>query len=119
MRLRRGQVWMTCLMCLGCQRLAGVEPRDELLPGARAQELWEQGQRAMKAGQPDQAIALYQQSLNEDRERGKNHLSLAAAYLEKGDDQAACEHLGLFLQSHSTHPNARFYHAELLLKLGT
>jgi len=49
----------------------------------------------MKAGQADQAIALYQQSLNEDQERGKNHLSLAAAYLEKGDDRAACEHLGL------------------------
>jgi tetratricopeptide (TPR) repeat protein len=118
MRLRPGQLWMTCLICLGCQSLAGVEPRDAALPAAQAQEFWEQGQQAMKAGQPDQAIALYQQSLNEDPERGKNHLSLAAAYLEKGDDRAACEHLGLFLQAQPTHRNARFYHAELLLKLG-
>src|SRR5260370_36739948 len=106
MRLRPGQLWMTCLICLGCQSLAGVEPRDELLPGARAQELWEQGQRAMKAGQPDQAIALYQQSLNEDRERGKNHLSLAAACLEKGDYRDACEHHAPCLQYHPTPRNA-------------
>jgi tetratricopeptide (TPR) repeat protein len=64
------------------------------------------------AGKP----AIAWQSSPEDA--GKSHLSLAAAYLEKGDDRAACEHLGLFLQAHPAHRNARFYHAELLLKLG-
>jgi tetratricopeptide (TPR) repeat protein len=118
MRLRLGQCWMTCLICVGCHSLADVELRSEPQPNERAQQLWEQGQAAMKAGQPDQAIDLYQKSLDEDRERGKNHLSLAAAYLEKGDDRAACAHLGLFLQSHPEHRNARFYHGELLLKLG-
>jgi tetratricopeptide (TPR) repeat protein len=101
---------MFLLVCLGC--MAEAEPRTK-----QAQELWEQGQEAMKAGQPDQAIALYQQSLETDPQHGQNHLSLAAAYLKKGDDRAACEHLGLFLQSHPEHRNARFYHAELLLKL--
>jgi tetratricopeptide (TPR) repeat protein len=47
----------------------------------------------------------------------ENHLSLAAGYLEKGDDVAACRHLGLFLHTHPAHRYARLYHAELLLKL--
>ncbi len=46
-----------------------------------------------------------------------SHLSLAAACLEKGDDQAACAHLGQFLQVHPEHRNARFYYGELLVKL--
>jgi tetratricopeptide (TPR) repeat protein len=116
--MRLGQCWLTCLLCVGCHSFAGVELRHEPRPSERAQELWEQGQHAMKAGQPDQAIDLYQQSLQEDRAGGQNHLSVAAAYLEKGDDRAACAHLGLFLQSHPEHRNARYYHAELLLKLG-
>jgi tetratricopeptide (TPR) repeat protein len=65
------------------------------------------------AGQP--AIAHRQDSAEDT---GKSHLSLAAECLEKGDDRTACEHLGLFLQTHPEHRNARFYHAELLLKLG-
>lgn len=116
--MRLGQCWMTCLVCVGCHSLADVALRNEPPPREHARELWEQGQEAMKAGQPDAAIDLYQKSLNEDRARAKNHLSLAAAYLEKGDDRAACEQLGLFLQSQPEHRNARFYHAELLLKLG-
>jgi tetratricopeptide (TPR) repeat protein len=118
MRLRLGQCWMTCLICVGCHSLAGIELCNESKPGERAQALWDQGQQAMRAGQPDQAIDLYQKSLHEDRERARNHLSLAAAYLEKGDDRAACEQLGLFLRWHPEHRNARFYRAELLLKLG-
>src|SRR5436853_7398010 len=47
-----------------------------------------------------------------------NHLSLAAGCLEKGDDAAACAHLRLYLQAHPEHRNARFYHGELLMKLG-
>ncbi len=48
----------------------------------------------------------------------QNHLSRAAACLEKGDDAGACAHLGRFLEAQPAHRNARFYHAELLLKLG-
>jgi tetratricopeptide (TPR) repeat protein len=86
-------------------------------PGS-AEQRWQEGQRAMQTGEPAQAVALYQQSLQEDPALDKNHLSLAAALLEKGDDRAACEHLGLFLRTHPEHRNARFYHAELLFKLG-
>jgi tetratricopeptide (TPR) repeat protein len=111
------QLWIPCLVCLGCQSLAAVEPVAQLPRTEKAQQLWEQGQRAMQQGQSDQAIALYQQSLETEPQQGQNHLSLAAAYLSKGDDRAACEHLGLFLQAHPDHRNARFYHAELLLKL--
>jgi tetratricopeptide (TPR) repeat protein len=46
-----------------------------------------------------------------------NHLTRAAACIEKGDDHGACAHLGLYLQMHPEHRNARFYYGELLLKL--
>jgi tetratricopeptide (TPR) repeat protein len=108
---------MMCVICLGCQGLAGVERREAAEQGPRGLELWEEGQEAMKAGQPAQAIVLYQQSLAQDARLKQNHLSLAAAYLEKGEDRLACEHLGLFLQAQPGHRTARFYHAELLRKL--
>ncbi len=116
MRLR--QLAILCLICLGCQSMTANDqpapaPREE-----QAQALWQQGQQAMQAGEPEQAIALYEQSLAENGRLQQNHLSLAAALLEKGDDSAACEHLQLYLQVHPEHKNARFYHAELLAKLG-
>src|SRR5262245_38228976 len=46
------------------------------------------------------------------------HLTLAAAYLEQGNDETACQHLGLFLERHPHHGNVRFYYAELLMRLG-
>ena len=51
-------------------------------------------------------------------EAKSNHLTLAAMHLEKGEDAKACEHLGKFLATNPEHRNARFYHADLLLKLG-
>lgn len=111
MRLLR-RLGMSCVICLGCQGLACVASRA----GAPAEQLWEQGQEAMKAGAPDRAIALYRASLARHGDE-RNHLSLAAAYLAKGDDSAACMHLDLFLATHPEHSNARYYHAELLLKL--
>jgi tetratricopeptide (TPR) repeat protein len=116
MRLR--PLWMTGLVCLGCQSITGSDQREPLPPTPPAQQLWQAGQEAMKAGQPQQAIAMYEKSLHEDRKLTQNHLSLAAAYLEAGDDEQACTHLGLFLTAHPEHRNARFYHAELLRKLG-
>jgi tetratricopeptide (TPR) repeat protein len=47
-----------------------------------------------------------------------NHLTLAAMHLEKGEDALACSHLGKFLATNPEHRNARFYHADLLMKLG-
>jgi tetratricopeptide (TPR) repeat protein len=116
MRLR--QLGIACLVCLFYQGLAIVGPYEPPMRSEQARQLWEQGQEAMRAGEPDRAIALYYKSLEQDRARKENHLSLAAAYLQKGNEPAACAHLGLFLRSHPEHRNARFYHAELLLKLG-
>ncbi|MBI3407106.1 MAG: hypothetical protein HY040_01955 [Planctomycetes bacterium] len=84
---------------------------------ATGEELWQKGQLAMQAGQAERAIALYRQSLKCKEAPAKNHLSLAAAFVTKGDDAAACYHLGVFLESNPEHRNARLYHAELLLKL--
>ena len=50
----------------------------------------------MKAGEHDRAIAFFRDSLAHKDAPPKNHLSLAAAFVAKGDDAAACFHLGLF-----------------------
>jgi hypothetical protein len=63
-------------------------------------------------------VCLACQSYAQDPQSRQNHLSLAAGYLQNGDDRLACEHLGKFLAVHPEHRNARFYHAELLVKLG-
>jgi hypothetical protein len=52
-----------------------------------------------------------------EKVRGPNHLTLAARALEAGHDEEACQHLRLFLETNPGHRNARFYHAELLLRL--
>lgn len=45
-----------------------------------------------------------------------NHLTLAAAQLEKGDEAGACAHLALYLASHPEHTVVRVHFAELLLR---
>ncbi len=79
--------------------------------------LWEQGQQAMLAGQTDEALALYQQSLKLDPTLAQNHLSLAAGYLEKGDEEAAATEMDRYLQMQPNHHMARAHYAELLLRL--
>jgi tetratricopeptide (TPR) repeat protein len=79
--------------------------------------LWEQGQLAMQLEQPDRAIACYLQSLELDPRLVRNHLSLAAAYLEKGDEAAACPHLGRYVEAHPESVLVRLHHAELLWKM--
>jgi tetratricopeptide (TPR) repeat protein len=79
--------------------------------------LWEKGQEAMTRGKPDEAIRLYGQSLALDPTFARNHLSLAAAYLEKGDAEHACPHLGRYLEAHPHHLVIRAHYAELLLRL--
>lgn len=104
-------VWLLPLACFGCHAIDfGAE--------GKAQRLWQEGQAAMETGNADEAIARYHQSLAEDAKHIQNHLSLAAAYVEKGDDERACTHLGKFLEARPEHKNARFYYAELLLRRG-
>src|SRR5262249_61780904 len=91
-------LWLR-LVCVGCQSLGSAEgspkrgaavrqpaaePED---PPARAaaRQFWEEGQKAMRQGQPERAIALYEQSLAPDPRLARGPLSLAAAYLDEGD----------------------------------
>jgi tetratricopeptide (TPR) repeat protein len=102
------------LCCVGCHTLTVEGPDPET---ATAAELWEKGQAAMRAGQPARAVGYYEQSLQADPAFTRNHLSLAAAHLENGDDEAACAHLGLYVADHPEHVLVRGQYAELLLKL--
>src|SRR5262249_39351741 len=71
----------------------------------------------MRQGQPKRAIGFYEQSLAEDPAFTRCHLSLAAAYLEAGHDEAACVHLCKYLAAHPEHVLVRAHYAELLLRL--
>jgi tetratricopeptide (TPR) repeat protein len=92
------------------------------LPGAAqgpesAGELWQKGQAAMRAGQPANAITYYEQSLQADPSFIRNHLSLAAAYLDSGKDELACDHLARYVAAQPEQTFVRTQYAELLLKL--
>jgi tetratricopeptide (TPR) repeat protein len=123
MPLRCGLL-VCCLFCVGCHSLGGVE----LEPAAPSPEgpspepppamlLWEEGQAAMRAGRPERAIRCYEQSLAVDAALTCNHLSLAAACLESGQEETACDHLGSYVASHPDHLASRGHYAELLFKL--
>ena len=99
---------------LGCHSL--TLPPSESEPES-ATALWQQGQAAMLAGEPDRATGFYEKSLASDPLATRSHLSLAAAYLEKGQDQPACEHLDKYLQANPDHHQVRLHHAELLARL--
>lgn len=100
------------LSCLGCQTFAPVEADDPIPP---AVQYWAEGQAALSRGCPDEAIRCYQQSLAADPSFTQNHLSLAAAYLEKGNETVACAHLGRYVATHPEHLVVRAHYAELLL----
>jgi hypothetical protein len=87
------------------------------MPGAVALGLWQQGQAAMKDGQAAKAVAFYERSLAADPGFARNHLSLAAAYLECGKDAEACVHLARYAALHPEQLAIRRHYAELLLRL--
>jgi predicted Zn-dependent protease len=66
----------------------------------------------------DGAIAAYRESLRLDPALCRNHLSLAAACLEKGDDTAAADQMGEYLRKQPDHLAVRVHYADLLLRLG-
>src|SRR5690349_20441638 len=94
------------LLTAGCHALA---PTNR--PPAAADRLWADGQAAMKQGRPVEAIGCYEQSLAADAARVQNHLSLAAALLEKGDEAGACDHLRQYVAACPDDWKARGYHA--------
>jgi Tfp pilus assembly protein PilF len=102
-------------VCLGCHSL--TLPDGDSDP-EQAAALWQQGQAAMRAGETDRAIGFYEQSLAADPAATRSHLSLAAAYLEKGEDQPACAELEKYLTAQPEHHQVRVHYAELLVRLG-
>ena len=120
-------VGLICLVCLGCHSGAcrapfgaGVESNAQqcLEPAPDGAHCWSQGQAALRAGDTEQAIALYRQSLALQPNLQQNHLSLAAALLAQGDESQACDQLRQFLAFEPDHRNARSFYAELLCKRG-
>jgi tetratricopeptide (TPR) repeat protein len=116
--------WLRLLLlvaCAGCQSPGPVEAAPNAPPAPANQtvalQLWEEGQKAMRFREHDQAIALYEQSLAADPQLTRNHLSLAAAHLEKGDETGACPHLARYLSAHPEHLAIRVQYAELLWRL--
>jgi tetratricopeptide (TPR) repeat protein len=111
---------MLSVLCLGCHSLTGVEGKGDAaaVPETKplAVMLWEKGQAEMRDGEPEQAIRCYEQSLAADASLTCNYLSLAAAYLECGKDDRACEYLGKHVDSEPNHLAGRAHYAELLFK---
>ena len=101
-------------LCLAAARLPAAEP---VAAGDPAQRLWEQGQQAMRDGRTDDAVRCYQQSLALNPNLVNNHLSLAAACLDKGDDEGAAPHFAHYLAAKPDHYAIRAHYAELLLRL--
>ncbi len=69
----------------------------------------------MREGRTDVAVGFYEQSLALDPSLVNNHLSLAAAYLDKGDDEQALPHLAQYVAAKPEHFIVRAHYAELLL----
>lgn len=78
---------------------------------------WKQGQQAMLEGHTEQAIASFKASLAQDASMACNYLSLAAAYLARGQDEQAADQLALYLKAQPDHFVARGQYAELLQRL--
>jgi hypothetical protein len=102
-----------CLVCLGCQSLPSLEEQDT----GSATQHWEMGQAAMRQGRVEEAIGCYELSLVADPNFTRNHLSLAAAYLEQANTTSACGHLAQYVDANPDQLLIRARYAELLLKL--
>jgi tetratricopeptide (TPR) repeat protein len=108
--------WLVlCLVACGCHSFPGWEQVQE---ASTAESLWEQGQAAMSRGEPARAVERYRESLARDPDLVKNHLSLAAAYVELGDPNRACAQLAAYLEAKPEETEVQFYFAELLTRLG-
>lgn len=103
-----------CVCCvlafLSVSAVAPLEPADSPV------QLWQKAQQALEQGRAEQAIELYTQSLAADGKLTRNHLGLAAAHLEKGDEAAACSHLATYVAAHPDNLEARSQYAELLVR---
>jgi hypothetical protein len=105
-------VLLSCCFCLGCHSIRLLD-RDGTALGS-----WEKGQDAMRRGETDQAIAHYEEGLAKKQPEARLYLSLAAAYVAKGDETSACVALERFVEENPAHRNSRLYLAELLHRAG-
>jgi tetratricopeptide (TPR) repeat protein len=113
MAARSRWLWL-CVVCAGwssCPALA----QDR---AAEARQLWVRGQEAMRQGKPDEAVRFYELSLAADPTQKRGQLSLAAVYIERGDEAGAARHLGEYVAAFPEQHVARAHYAELLLRLG-
>src|SRR5437588_5476574 len=106
----------SCLPSLGLFLLfvSQPSPQERASPGW---SLWQQAQQALIRGETDRAIDLYEQSLAADAKLTRNYLGLAAAWLDKGQDNRACLHLMLYIAAHPEHLSVRAQYADLLHRL--
>ena len=102
-----------CLFCALLLRTAA----DPTPPSAPALTLWQRGQSLLVQGDSEKAIPCFQQSLKLDPDLARNHLSLAAAYADQGEDNLCLLHLGRYVQMEPTHLAARLQYADLLVRL--
>jgi hypothetical protein len=106
-------------LTLACGNLRAGSPKGEgePAPASPALRLWEQGRQALREGDADRAVDCFRRSLALDPKLACNQLSLAAAYLDRGDDAAAAPHLAAYLADQPRQCAVRAHYAELLLRL--
>jgi tetratricopeptide (TPR) repeat protein len=97
---------------MGCQSLPGLEAADELSSFPKRP-----GQEELRQGQPDQDPKIHSASLTQEKNQARNHLSLAAACLEKGNQAGAAPHLAEYVAAFPDHFVVRAHYAELLMRL--
>ena len=105
-----------CLALLIGPWLSRCATAQEPMTG-QAWQLWLRGQDAMRQGKPAEAIDCYEQCLAADQAQKRIHLSLAAAYVQRGDECAAVRHLAQYVAAFPEHRIVRYQYAELLLRL--
>jgi tetratricopeptide (TPR) repeat protein len=105
---------LPALLGLGCQTLPPLPASAETPSAVR---LWEDGQAAMRQGRTDDAIRCYEESLRANPNLARNHLSLAAAHLQVGDESRACPHLAQYVAAQPEHVIVRLRYADLLLRM--
>jgi tetratricopeptide (TPR) repeat protein len=87
-------------------------------PGESESELiWRKGQEALLKGRTSEAVSLFQRCIKQDPGMARSYLSLAAACLEKNEDEMAALYMARYLQLQPDHVAARGHYAELLLRL--
>jgi tetratricopeptide (TPR) repeat protein len=111
MRVCRGLLWCF-LLSLGCQSLPGVDAADD-----SASPLGRPKPEALLQGPAEQTFKIPQPSPSPELNQARNHLSLAAACLEKGNQAAAAPHLAQYVAAFPDHFVVRAHYAELLLRL--